>query len=99
MGPTQQNPAGDAWARAQQVRVQWGRQPTWAQRVLVGVIGIMTLGVMVILGTIALVVGGAAALVLGAAYAINRFAQRLSGSGRREPGDSLRSNVRVIRRD
>jgi len=63
----------------------------------VGVIAIMTLGVMVILGTIAMLVGAAAAVVLGAAYGIHRFAQRLRGRGAAD--DTLRSNVRVVRRE
>jgi uncharacterized membrane protein HdeD (DUF308 family) len=92
--PSQNDPtntARAAWARATRYSQTWRAQPTWVQRVVMGAVVLVVLGLTAILLVSSLVVGlvvaGVAALAMGGAALV----RRLKGEDR-----GGRKNVRII---
>ena len=85
------NGARAAWARATRYSQTWRAQPTWVQRVAMGAIVLIVLGLTAILLVSSLVVGlvvaGVAALAMGGAALV----RRIKGQDR-----AGRKNVRII---
>lgn len=96
---TGDGPSRGARDAAHQFRVAWRDRPTIAQRIALVIIGLIIIGLVVILGTVALIVGAAFAIVVAIGVLIQRGLAKLRGGGGSSPGDTLRKNVRVIRRD
>jgi len=92
-----------AWSeagRAQRVGAWWaGPVPLW-QRLLVTVLGVAALVVLFFIGLTALTIGLGLVIVLAIVAIVASWVRRLKGEPAPDrPDDSLRSGVRVIRRD
>ena len=82
---------------SERVQTIWRERPSVLQRIALVILGLVLLGLLIIVGLVALVVGGAAILILSVVMLIQRGIERLRGG--QASGDTMRRNVRVIRRE
>jgi hypothetical protein len=95
---------GAAFSRVTRAYSAWRTAPTWAQRALATIVLLVVVGLAAVLLVVGLTVGAVIAVAVGAVLLVRSAWARLTG-GRAEPEqsesglDTMRSNVRVIRRE